>query len=139
MTQCLKPAPWPCFNYQYRSLLRCFCRVEEVSETHRLEPGTGAFSGVLLTSSSGSSRQGGGARVRVEGSGGVWMEREEWFVSGWEGSASRTGGRRTLGLFPAVSVLAWLCCRCLYQWEELGTLRLAECCVETHQLLCLYD
>lgn len=74
MTQCLKPVPWPCFSDQYRFLLRWVCRVG-VSETHQLEPGMWAFSGAL-TSSAASSRQGAGARVRLEGSEGVW-EREK--------------------------------------------------------------
>lgn len=57
------------------------------------------------------------------------------------GSLSKQEGRQEdpLSLFPVVSVLAWLHCLCLYQWEELGTLHLTECCVETNQLLYLYD
>lgn len=42
---------------------------------------------------------GAGARVGLEGSGGIWMEREQQFVAPWEASASRSGGKRTLSVF----------------------------------------
>lgn len=81
MTQYLKPVPLPCFSYQYRFLLRWSCRVEGVSDTHRLEPGTWAFSGAL-TSSAASSRQGPGARVRLEGSEGMWRGKSDLWQAG---------------------------------------------------------
>lgn len=37
--------------------------------------------------------------MKLEGSEGIWMEREEWFVSGWEASVSRSRIRRTLSVF----------------------------------------
>lgn len=67
------------------------------------------------------------------------MERE--VICGRLGSLSKQewGQEDPLSLFPVVSVLARLHCHCLYQQEELGTLRLTECCVETNQLLYLYE
>lgn len=46
--------------------------------------------------------------MKLEGSEGIWMEREEWFVSGWEASVSRSRVRRTLSVFFFFSIASVL-------------------------------
>lgn len=83
----------------------------------------------------GSRNEGetGGEQGNVDGEGSV--------IYGGLGSLSTQEQRQEdpLSLLPVVSVLEWLHSHCLHQREALGTLRLAECCVETDQLLYLYD
>lgn len=69
------------------------------------------------------------------------MDGEGSVIYGRLGSLSTQERRQEdpLSLLPVVSVLEWLHGHCLHQREALGTLRLAECCAETNQLLYLYD